>query len=59
MLLACAIHHLKDLIEETVVAKDPHCLFYKLSAQGISGDFPNFFAFCFFQPETLETYQTL
>jgi len=37
MLLSHAIHHLKALIEEMVVSKYPHCLFYTLSPKGFLG----------------------
>ena len=37
MLLACVIHHLKAVIEEILVIKYPHCLFYKLSQKGFLG----------------------
>jgi len=39
--LACAIHHLKAVIEEMVVSEYPHCLFHKLSPR----DFRNLLLF--------------
>ena len=45
MLLACAIHHLKALIEEIEVSNYPHCLFYKLSPKGFLGIFQFFLHF--------------
>ena len=37
MLLTCATHYLKGLIEEMLVSKYPHCLFDKLSPDGFLG----------------------
>ena len=44
ILLACAIHHLKALIEEIEVWKYPHCLFFNYPQRDFWG-FPHFLPF--------------